>query len=365
MTGIEEDVKSLRHILTEGDVKETVLDQFGRTMKSEIDRSLHSRLGVSEETVKQFDEAVDYLIYGRSQKGGFLINKDSKIAGNKIVQGLHKFLSVKALGLNPILGFASYAGAGANLHMMAAEGRLFTKEDMSEVSHSISAGPYGMLSKTEDDRGLLSLLRPASRDLVYEEAEETSASWLSKNLTMRNVFAFHRIGDDNIDNRIALSMANSHVIDEDGIIRHRDKAKSKNAKSIREYTKTVDGKTFVEFEGQNYFKNNPAQFTKFRNKIRKVAFNVKGSTSEEYRGQINSTFLGQMLMKFRSWMPGLVQTRLSGLRYDETLEQIEMGKFSLFMGELIHNSLGGRLNVLKNMTLGLINSKYYTGNNRS
>lgn len=362
MTNIEDDVKALRHILTEGDVKETVLDQFGRTMKSEIDRSLHTRLGVSEDTITQFDETVDYLVYGRSQKGGFLISKDSKVAGNKVVQGLHKFLSVKALGLNPILGFASYMGAGANLHMIAAEGRMFSKEDMAEVSHSISAGPYGMLSKTEDDRGLLALIRPASRDLVYEEAEETSATWMSKNLTMRNVFAFHRVGDDNIDNRIALSMSNSHVIDSDGLVKHRDKATNKDAKSIRELTKTVDGKTFVEFEGQNYFKTNPAQFTKFRNKIRKVAFNVKGSTSEEYRGQINSTFLGQMFMKFRSWMPGLVQARISGMRYDSTLEQIEMGKFSLFMGEVFQNGLMPRLDVLGKMTLGLINSKFYTGN---
>lgn len=362
LSNIEGDVKALRYILKEGDVEETLLDENGRHVKSRIAGSLAKRLGVDPDTIATFDDMVDYLLYGRNVKGGNALF-GSTISGSKVIQGLHKYISVKALGLNPVLASASYAGAGANLYMMAGEGRMFTQEDLKTASGRLAIGPYGQADRSDEARGFISVLRPASRDLVYEEAEKTSASYASKHFTMRNVFVGHRLGDDNIDNRIGLAMSHSHVIDpHDGLIKHKDRAIGENPKSLFDHVVTKDGKTIVEFNGQDYFKDNSDQFTKFRNKVRKVAFNVKGSTSEEHRARINSTILGQMMMKFRTWMPGLIQARVSGLRYDHTLEQLEMGKFSIFVGELIGSGLKPAIGQIGKLMAGIVRTKWYSGN---
>lgn len=360
MSNIESDVKALRQILVEGDVEETLLDARGQSMKSNISRVMMKRLGVDGNTIQQFDDMVDFLLYGVQRKDGMMVG--DKIAVDKVIDGMHKYLSIKALGLNPILGAASYIGASANLSMLAAEGRMFSKEDLSLASDSLSIGPFGRSGKSEEDRGLVSLIRASTRDLIYQEAEETAVTFASKHFTGNNMFMFHRKGDDNIDNKIALAMANSHVIDDDGLVKHKSKAKNKEAKSIRELTVVKeDGKVIVEFQGANFFKNNPDQYTAFRNRIRKVAFNVKGSMSEELRGAVHATFMGQMLMKFRSWMPGLIQTRAGSLRYDHTMEDIEMGRFRVFFGNMLANGLFPRLEFVSQTLIGLINSKYATG----
>jgi hypothetical protein len=52
----------------------------------------------------------------------------------------------------------------------------------------------------------------------------------------------------------------------------------------------------------------------------------------------------QMLMHFRSWIPGLAEARFGKLKYDSTLETYEVGRFSVGMGEIWGNGMK------KNMT---------------
>lgn len=357
MKNIEEDVLSLREILVNGDATETVVDEFGRPIKDKLMGKIAERIGVSEDTIALFDKQVDYLLYGKkgsdAQFGG--------ISGQKLLDKFHSYLSLKALALNLPLGFASYAGAKSNLKFLAGERRVFNEEDLKyadKIIPIIRSAEFTDEDDMTDDKikaaHAVAFFRPSTRDLTYEESEKTSSSWGKQNMTWRNAFVLHRLGDDAIDNKILVSMMKSHGIDSEGKLVRRDRAKGEFTSLMDMEFKNEKGKLSIIHEGKDVFKENPEMFTIMRNRVRKVAFNVKGSISEEQRAALQGNMLGQMAMKFRSWMPGIVQSRGGALRYDAVLDDLEIGRYRVFMGQMFKQGIGPALSDLKNLAISFM-----------
>jgi len=364
MRKIEDDVLTLREILANGDVSETLLDEHGRLMKSRLLGKMATRIGVDQSTLQLFDDYMDYLVYGKSVKGDISLGN---VSSNKLLGKLHDYLSLKALALNPILGAASYLGATASLRILGKEGRMFTDKQLQEAFKLTTMKAKAQFNETDqnDDETktayAISMFRPSARDLAYEEAELTSASWGNQNLTWRNAFVFHRKGDDHIDDQILIAMMKSHVIDDSGYI--VPQAQYPEGKSVFDSLEIKDGKGTVKYNGDDIFLFRGTEYTKFRNKVRKVAFNVKGSVSEEHRAQLSATALGKMVMKFRSWMPGLVQSRWGEWKYDNTLEALEVGRFRVLLGQFTGHGLIPALKSTKDLMVRSIPflGAYYKG----
>ena len=54
---------------------------------------------------------------------------------------------------------------------------------------------------------------------------------------------------------------------------------------------------------------------------------------------VNNTLLGQLFMTFRNWIPRMVDTRFGDLRYNETLEDYELGRYRSFANFLFNKQL--------------------------
>tara|TARA_R100001463_G_scaffold26997_5_gene62826 strand:+ start:8992 stop:13365 length:4374 start_codon:yes stop_codon:yes gene_type:complete len=354
MKNIEEDVLTLREILVNGDATETVVDEFGRPIKDKLMGKIAERIGISDDTLALFDKHVDFLLYGKKgsdiQLGG--------VSGQKVLNKMHSYLSLKALALNVPLGFASYHGAKSNLRFLAGEGRVFSQEDLKyadKLVPIIRSAEFTDEDDMSDDKikaaHAVAFFRPSTRDLTYEESEKTSSSWGKQNMTFRNAFVLHRLGDDAIDNKILVSMMKSHGIDSTGNLVRRDRAKEGFTALLDMEFKNEKGKLSIIHEGKDVFKENPEMFTIMRNRVRKVAFNVKGSISEEQRAAMQGNMLFQMAMKFRSWMPGMVQSRFGDVKYDAVLDDLEIGRYRVFLGQLFQNGIGPALTNLKDVAI--------------
>lgn len=359
MKSIEEDVLTLREILVNGDVKETLVDEFGRPIKNKLMGKIAERIGVDDETVALFDRYIDSLIYGREGSDKTLGN----ISAQKLLNKFHSYLSLKALALNLPLGAANFGGAGANLKFLAAEGRIFNEEDLkyaNKIIPIVRSAEFTDEDDMTDDKikaaHAIAFFRPSARNLTFEEAEKTSASWGKQNMTWRNAFVFHRLGDDAIDNKILISILKSHGIDKSGKIVRRDKAGE-------DFTPLIDmdfkfdakkQKLSIIHNGKDIFKENPEFYTIVRNRVRKVAYNTKGSLSEEQLSSHRANMLYQAAMKFRSWMPGLIQSRFGETKYDAVLDDLEVGRYRVFLGMLFKQGIAPAMNDLKSFTLSMM-----------
>jgi len=366
MKNIEEDVLTLREILVNGDVNETVVDEFGRPIKDKLMGKIAERIGISDDTVALFDRHVDFLLYGK--KGSDV--EFAGVSGQKLLNKFHSYLSLKALALNVPLGFASYQGAKANLKFLAGEGRVFNQEDLKyadKIIPIIRSAEFTAEDDMTDDKikaaHAVAFFRPTTRDLTYEEAEKTSSSWGKQNMTWRNAFVLHRLGDDAIDNKILISLLKSHGIDSTGKVVRRDRAKGDFTSIMDMEFKSDKGKLSIIHNGQDIFKENPSLFTTLRNRTRKVAFNVKGSISEEQRAAMQGNILFQMAMKFRTWMPGMVQSRFGDVRYDAILDDLEIGRYKVFLGMMFKQGIAPGLENLKNVMISTmpLMLDYYQG----
>lgn len=359
MKNIEEDVLTLREILANGDVKETLVDEYGRPMKDKLMGKIAERIGVDEETVALFDRYVDSLVYGREGSDKTLGN----ISAQKLLNKMHSYLSLKALALNLPLGAANYFGASANLKFLAGEGRVFNEKDLKFANDILPVVNSAEFDGTDDltdykikAAHAIAFFRPATRDLTYEEAEKSSSSWGKRNMTWRNAFVLHRLGDDAIDNKILISMLKSHGIDKSGKIIRRDKA-GEDFTPLIDMEFKFDEKTqklSVIHNKKDIFKENPEFYTIIRSRVRKVAYNTKGSLSEEQVSSHRASMLYQLAMKFRSWMPGLIQARLGETKYDAVLDDLEVGRYRAFLGMLFKQGVAPAMNDLKAFTVSMM-----------
>lgn len=341
---VEDTILLLREIVTLKRYKEVPTDQFNKPILSRITDTLATRMGASRDTEDAIESFVNLHLYGRK-----IQSKDSTVtigertySRNKLVQLAQNYLSIKSLGLNPILAGASNIGAQINKQIIAKKGIYFGDRSWKEALESYTSG---------DEKALAAIyfFEPSSRDIAYDRALKKSASAAVRTLNQRNAFALHRgifnkrgskkygvdnpvFGDDNVDNAILISMLKHWVLDSDGKIRSLgdplNAPKDPKAKTLWELF-DPSGET-IKLEGVS-----EKEFVRFRRLVHMAQNRVKGSLTEDQMHQANTQLWGMMLMKFRNWMPGLIKERMGEFRYNPLLESWEEGHFRATASELL------------------------------
>ena len=65
--------------------------------------------------------------------------------------------------------------------------------------------------------------------------------------------------------------------------------------------------------------------------------------SQEDLNLIRTSLMGQALMQFRNWMPGLITKRFKSLQYDDLWDDYDVGRFRVFFGEFSAKGLMPKL----------------------
>lgn len=339
MNEIKSSALNMREVLASSD--QILTDAFGRPLKREGKYIVGEG---NKKSLEAYDSFLNYYIGGQSiqTKDSAFNYKDKSYSRNKIIRQAMSYFSMTKLGLNPISATANYLGAKANLYFVATKEAYFTKKQMHESEK---------LFAKQDKKYLqaINFFNIGAHNHTLSKARNLTTSQLSKMLSAETMYALQRAGDAAIERQITASMLMNYGLSKTGKVTKLSELEQ-GAKSLWDMMELKDDKIDSSFLTEE-------QFNDFRRKVDYVAGIVKGQNSEEDIALYKTTLMGAMLGQFRGWMPRMVKERFGEPRYVEDIEQIELGRFRVVLGEFLQ---GGMLNSMKIFLDGLpiINYKY-------
>lgn len=356
MDNVKDAALTLRELVTMQ--KEQTTDKFNNVFVNKVSKRASKMFGVSTDTLKAFDEFLNYHIFQQTLQGkdqklefGNEENPDGKvtISGSKAIRQFMNLQSVISIGFSPVIATANFVQGKTSAIISGKKGTFYNSDNMKKAIKLYGQRDLKAL-------GLIKMFEPTARNLAQEKALRVSASTLIKTFNLRNVYALHRgintskiadkwgvempmFGDENVDNSILIAMADNYVVDSDGKLRSKtsptNPPKNPNAKTILELMKVDEETMDVSVEGLT-----DEQFIRFRRMVQEAASEIKGSSSADQQNAINFTILGQVFTHFRNWLPHLARERFGDLRYNDVMGEVMVGRYSVAMGEILHQTQG-------------------------
>lgn len=308
---------------------------------------------VNAEILEKF---INLYVYGQKMDASadvaFKIG-DTEVSASRGLQKLLRYFSIKTLALNPISGTSNLIGGTVNASFIAKKNLYFGDKDWAW-------GQYKLASRDEKALAFLDYAQVELENEAFHNSNQLSMNDTVKNWTSDKFFIIQRTGDKLVTYPVALAMFRTHMVDENGkIVSIRDYVKAKNnyegiynlpsterktvmdkinkeieelseSSSLYAKSKKINGK--LEIEGVD---RKSDTFVEFRNKIKKMNKSIIGNASQEDMNAFRIGMLGQMVMQFRSWIPGLVTERFGDLAYDTDLEQYQYGKARVFFKHFV------------------------------
>lgn len=345
MNEIKDDILAIRHIM-QNHQREVVTD---RQNMPYIDRIYNEKVRTEKgkrSTLQDFDAFITERMFGQqiqSKDFNFRLKsltagaEEAGISGNKTIKFITRYQSHMAIALNPILATANFFNALFNQHWTSIEGIYYDQNTRNQAVKLITKGDAKMTAA-------LLTLEPTQRNLHLEKATLKSRGWIRKIFNDRNAYIFHLKGDEAVDNIVMGAMLLNHVWDSDGKIKSKTSPYQsstiidKNAPTLYDMIK-VDEKT-----GEMTIKHpklNEEQtlqtIADFRGKFFAVTNKIKGSISPDQMIIANQSIWGYAAMRFRNWMPGLIQNRFQKLSYNKINNDYDVGRFAVAIAELIES----------------------------
>jgi hypothetical protein len=231
---------------------------------------------------------------------------------------------MKTLGLNLVSAAGGFAGALGNTFISGAKQGAYHNNQIIEA----------MINKAKRDKKhmlLSKFFEVAQENYNYIKADKVSIGTGAKWLTQENAFFLHRVGDEIVDDFTLEAMSKNYGVDVDGKIKKLSRIKS-NPKSLWDIAKVADGS--IEFP------NIPiTELNRFRRMVREIAARNKGNSSHENINLIQTHMAGKTMMQFKSWMPAMINERFGDDRYNDILDEIELGRFRIAFGEVFHEGV--------------------------
>jgi hypothetical protein len=313
---VESLVKVLRSTLEQSETE--ITDTAGKKVVNKFTGMIAKIAKVPSGELEAFDKFVRMYIYGQR-----IQNKDYTTGGvsvNKTIHQAMRYTSLKALGLSWITGFGNLVGTTQNMMMMASEGKYFNKTHIHEAMKML----WG--ERKDNSMAILRYISPYAQNVAYTEANKLSKSWGTKNVNEDLFYILMKKPDEAVDALVALGVIQQFGINENGQLRKV----TDESKSILHTLTVKDGKV----EGLN-----EEQYIQLRKLIQTAANKIKGSIPAEDQNLIGTNIYTSMLMQFKNWMPGLVKNRFAELNYDETIDELEVGRFRVLFGEFTQKGI--------------------------
>lgn len=327
MTEIQAHVEALKDVIIDENFGEVLTDDRGNPIL-DISGRVRKQFGTATTKKELLSKHIDYHLYGVKIQDDFSKNVTQALLSAK------KFQQLKELGLAPLVQMANIAGAKINAYYMGVKGFSYNNEQMLKA-HKLAANYLSNNKEGELYRALTNFWEPYPGSKVDLKAKEVSSlgsvkgKWVGTELA----FAGFRLGDENIDNTILVAMLQNWGIDSDGSIK-RIKRLPKGSKSLLDRSSVKDGKLFIEGITDQSEDVKLLRYTQFRNIVLGTARSVKGGLNSEDMNAINMSLMGNLMMSFKNWMPGLVTERFGNLKYNRNLNVLTEGRYRAFVNDL-------------------------------
>lgn len=338
-------VLNIKAIISSAEYKTKVVGSNGKLLKNSFLGKVIEKTGMNSSDVEVFEKFINMYWYGKNVTGDFTFNiGDKEYSAAKIVSNLQQYITTKSLGLNVISSAGNAIGSYSNFFMTMSEGKYFTRKNLTDSRKLLSENNEKYIASIE-------LFEPFSHDQITERANKISASSLERLLTMDNLLFMMKKPDEFLDKNILVSMLYNYTI--------------KDGKIVKKQENDLPLIDMIEKDKDNNW-NLPnvskEELWRFRHMVQKIAGKIKGTMPEYDKNLANNTVAMQTLMQFKNWIPGLYKNRFGELKYDETLQDFEVGRMNVAISQILGGeTLKDNLGELKNLLGEVVTGGYLFG----
>lgn len=339
---------------------------------------------------------IDDAVYGLNEEEGSIVNEslskgvkkfsknDDKeelvkreIAVKKLFDQGNNLTRMLGVGLKPAIAIANYFGFQFQSYVSAGGNyrfREFSKNNLKVTTGTMST----------EERGLLHLLSPFTEDIVTLKRRDMAkdlgflerlTTWTFTDVMMST----HYFPERALQAANALSffentmVVNGELVNIRKYVRAQDRAvrnsgvtiakrqelkktfqervqKLKDEKALTKIVKVSE--SGVEIPGVN----NKAM-AEFRLKIQDYTRSLNGQMSSDNKANYRRNIMMRSFMMFKTWIPKLLSTRITGLKYDLNQEDWEYGRANLWFGTVFKyglSAIDGTYNIIVGNEKGLV-----------
>lgn len=308
-----------------------------------IDKAIINGKKVDESFIKKYEDVVSYYVYRERSKINEELEKFgkesfiSKLVGkpvsfNKTVDKLSSYDTATTLGLNFMSSAASQVAGRTAILIEAKKNNLFNLEQHNKaikerVSNKDNYLAFCGFFDVYPEGGINRLgLKPHEHNWFASNNPDR----IKKYINSRNSLLFKNWewGEEDITNVVTVSMGYNYGIDENNNIKHKRFFKD-NFKSLyesTEYNKETGEIKFKNVKGE-LVEDNEKIYNQFRKAARAGIRNTVGTANTQDMARYKMYLGGRLLMKYKSWLPGVLLERMRNLRVNEYAQVMEIGRY--------------------------------------
>ena len=279
--------------------------------------------GADTDVVRLFDKYVKYHLYG-------VKIQDAPKWAAKLVSVLKSTQSAIELSLSPLLWAGNLGQITSNAYFEGVNGYYYNKKQL------LSTQAEGMGVKGKSLKQLydgLAYLFEFSPTISNVRKKMLSSRFAEKWINWDTSFWGMRKSEQAVNNNIGVSVLKNWTEIDGELVRMTDAPEG--TKSLYERSKIADG--FLQIEGLTDNKGNVTNldlYSKIRHLAIGVATSVKGQLNPDDLASVYTLLAPNAAMGFKTWLPGMADARLSGLRYDPSRNRMVEGKWTAFISDL-------------------------------
>jgi len=322
---IEAQTLALQDIVYEPEFGETETDANGNTVRK-VSEQAKKMFGFASNAGELFTKMVDYHLYGVH-----IQDKPGKVT--EFLLNAKRFQQVKELGLAPFTVVTNALGIQAQQFFEGQKGFFYTK---SQMTNSMLFHKKALIPGSEESKlynALTSLFEPHGDSRSNVQIRDLTVSSLIKHISQDTLMLGYRHPEEHSNNMIFWSMLQNYGIDEKTGNIKRLSILPKDSKSLLDRSTIKDGKLNIDGMIKDG-KLNEELYNQFRTTVVSVARNIKGSMSSEDVNAVHTALLSNLMMSFKTWLPGMAYERFGGLEWDKTLGVVKQGRYRAVFDDL-------------------------------
>jgi hypothetical protein len=314
MYEIEPHLQAMKMLMAEPSAEQgatQVTDNLGNRIRGVVQPYL-TKAGMDSDTYKLFEDFADYYLYGTKFKEKSL---SKKVNTTKLILDIKNKNAILKLGFAVIPAVGAYVAGKTGIYFESKKGISYTEEHWLQAQIELMTKPKKYISFVE-------FFDPYNDDAYERIFRGRSATAKRKFFSDRLAYWPLKTADIKIMNHITMAMAHNYGLDKEGNLIRLNRA----GVDASMYTPLIDAFEILE-NGDVKINMKEEAFMSFRNAVMKTSQGIIGNMNPEDVSATDTSLTQNVMMQFKTWMPGVVREYTGKLRYDEDIQAMRWGRF--------------------------------------